>query len=40
MGKILTYIKDCLHKGSEPDIDYALLDRKRIYLLGNRVEFK
>lgn len=40
MGKILTYIKDCLHKGAEPDIDYARLDRKRIYLLGNRVEFK
>lgn len=40
MGRILTYIKYCLHKGTEPDIDYSLLDRKRIYLLGNRVEFK
>lgn len=39
MGKILTIIKDCLHKGTEPDIDYELLNRKEIYLLGEKVSF-
>ena len=39
MGKILTIIKDCLHKGTEPDIDYELLNKKEIYLLGKKVLF-
>ena len=39
MGKILTIIKDCLHKGTEPDIDYELLTKKEIFLLGKRVSF-
>jgi hypothetical protein len=39
MGKILTYIKECLHQGTEPEIDYELLNRKKIHLLGRRIEF-
>ena len=39
MGKILTIIKDCLHNGTEPDIDYELLNKKKIYLLGKIVSF-
>lgn len=39
MGKILTLIKNCLHEGTEPDIDYALLNSKNIYLLGNKLDF-
>ena len=37
MGRILTYLKDCLHKGIEPDIDYDLLNKKRIHLLGKEL---
>lgn len=40
MGKILTLIKNCLHEGTEPNIDYALLNSKNIYLLGNKLDFK
>lgn len=40
MGKILTLIKNCLHEGMEPDIDYALLNSKKIYLLGKRIDFQ
>lgn len=40
LGKILTIIKDCLHKGTQPPIDYALLNSKKIYLMGNRIDFK
>lgn len=39
MGKILTYIKQCLHDGTEPDIDYELLKSKNIYFLGNLIDF-
>lgn len=39
MGRILTYLKDCLHKGTEPEIDYELLQSKNIYLLGEKVDF-
>ena len=40
MGKILTIIKNCLHEGTEPEIDYALLNSKNIYLLGKKIDFK
>ena len=39
MGKILTLIKNCLHEGTEPEIDYALLKSKNIYLLGKKIDF-
>lgn len=39
MGKILMIIKRCLHDGTEPDIDYDLLNRKNIYLLEQRLSF-
>lgn len=39
MGKILTICKQCLHDGTPPDIDYALLRSKRIYLMGNLLTF-
>lgn len=39
MGKILMIIKQCLHEGTEPDIDYDLLNSKEIYLLGRPVKF-
>lgn len=40
MGRILTYLKDCLHKNREPEIDYELLNSKRIYLFGNLLSLK
>lgn len=39
MGKILMIVKQCLHEGTEPDIDYELLNSKDIYLLGDPVKF-
>lgn len=39
MGKILTIIKDCLHNGKTPPIDYTLLNNKQIYLLGHLLTF-
>lgn len=36
MGKILMYVKECLHKDVEPEIDYALLRSKDIYILGKK----
>ena len=39
MGKILMIVKQCLHEGTEPDIDYDLLNSKNIYLLGRPVIF-
>lgn len=39
MGKVLTYVKDCLHMGIEPEINYALLEEKQIYILGRRISF-
>ena len=40
MGKILTIIKDCLHKGTEPDIDYDLLKSKHIHFFGREISFR
>ena len=40
MGKVLTYVKDCLHMGIEPDINYKLLEEKDIYILGRKVSFE
>ena len=37
MGKILMIVKDCLHHGTEPDIDYDLLRNKDIHFLGKRI---
>lgn len=39
MGKILTIVKQCLHNGTQPDIDYELLNSKNIYFLGNLIRF-
>ncbi len=39
MGKILSYIKDCLHDAKEPEIDYELLRSKNIYLMGELMKF-
>lgn len=39
MGKILTIVKQCLHDGTQPDIDYELLNSKNIYFLGNLIRF-
>ena len=39
MGKILTYIKQCLHDGTKPDIDYELLKSMNIHFLGNLIDF-
>jgi predicted NAD-dependent protein-ADP-ribosyltransferase YbiA (DUF1768 family) len=37
MGKILMIVKDCLHSGTEPNIDYDLLKSKDIHFLGKRI---
>lgn len=37
MGKILMIVKDCLHNGTEPDIDYDLLRSKDIHFCGKRI---
>lgn len=39
MGKILMIVKKCLHEGTEPLIDYDLLNRKNIHLLGTKLSF-
>ncbi len=39
MGKILMACKEALEYGSEPSIDYALLNGKRINILGKEVSF-
>ena len=39
MGKILTYVKQCLHDGIEPNINYELLSSKNIFILGKPVSF-
>lgn len=39
MGKILMITKRCLHEGTVPDINFDLLNRKDIHLLGNRLSF-
>lgn len=40
MGKILMIVKKCLHDGTEPDIDYDLLQSKRIHILGKEIDFR
>lgn len=40
MGKILMIIIDCLHNGTEPDIDYELLRSKYIHFLGEEIKFE
>jgi len=37
--KILTIIRRCLKEGTEPDIDYNLLNQSNIYLLGQKIHF-
>lgn len=39
MGKILTMVKQCLHDGTEPDINYDLLKSKGIHFLGQPIDF-
>ena len=39
MGKILMIVKRCLHEETVPDINFDLLNRKDIHLLGNRLSF-
>lgn len=39
LGKILMICRECLVQGTEPPIDYALLDSKNIHLLGKRLTF-
>ena len=39
MGEILTIVKNCLHEGTEPDIDYDLLNSKEIHLFGEKLVF-
>ena len=39
LGKILMICRDCLIKGTEPPIDYALLESKDIHILGKRISF-
>lgn len=39
MGKILTICRNCWKEGTEPPIDYELLNRSNIHLLGKRLDF-
>ena len=39
LGKILMICRDCLIQGVEPPIDYALLNRSNIYILGRLLSF-
>ena len=39
IGKILMICRDCLAHGTEPEIDYKLLDKYDIYILGKRLFF-
>ena len=39
IGKILMLCRDCLLNGTEPTIDYELLERSNIYLLGKLLRF-
>lgn len=40
LGKILMICRECLIYGTEPPIDYTLLDSMRIYILGKRLSFQ
>ena len=39
LGKILMICRDCLIQAVEPPIDYALLNRSNIYILGRQLSF-
>ena len=39
LGKILMLCRDCITNGTEPPIDYALLESKAIHILGKRISF-
>lgn len=39
LGKILMICRGCLVNGTEPPIDYALLESKDIHILGKRISF-
>lgn len=39
LGKILMICRNCLIQGVEPPIDYALLNRSNIHILGKRLSF-
>ncbi len=39
IGKILMIYKLCLESETEPDIDYELLNKANIYLLGHTLRF-
>lgn len=40
LGKILMICRDCIKRGTEPDIDLNLLYSKNIYILGKRLTFQ
>ena len=40
IGKILMICRDCLIAGSEPEIDYDLLQQSNIYLFGKKLSFE
>ena len=40
IGKILMICRDCLIEGSEPEIDYDLLQQSNIYLFGKKLSFE
>ena len=39
IGKILMICRDCLTHGTEPEIDYHLLNSAEIHILGNKITF-
>ena len=40
IGKILLICRDCLQNGTEPTIDYGLLNNAEIHILGHRLKFE
>ena len=40
IGKILMLCRDCIREGVEPPIDYDLLRRSNIYILGELLTFE
>ena len=39
MGKILMIVKNCIHEGTQPNINYELLRQKEIHILGDKLDF-
>ena len=39
IGKILMLCRNCIQEGTEPQIDYDLLRRSNIYILGDLLTF-